>query len=335
MEFDKLPSPFLFCTKLLSYCTPPFFRRMGGGTPLLGRVAMGVAAAAYVLMVLIAAMVAAAVIGVGLVNSWAEQPVFVKESVLFDYSDAHPTALLTFANGPAVPPGHTVLVTLSLLMPDSDYNRDVGIFQLSAELISAQGAVIARSSHPSMLRFRSWPVRYARTLLMGVPLVFGIASETQRVTFPALRHREAAYPRTEDIRLTLFPRAGTTALPQFYDAEVVVRSRPPWLKEVVHRWRLTLSVWTSLYVFVMLVMFLVLFLKPLIFPAARGGGKRYEEVEPREEAAAAAAAEERQVSESLERWQTRRSKRKAALLQASSITCSLQEGSGDSESVCS
>ena len=335
MDTYKLPTPFLFCTKLLSYCTPPFFRRMGGGgggTPLLGRVAMGVAAAAYVLMVLIAAMVAAAVIGFGLVNSWAEQPVYVKESVQFDYSDAHPTALLTFTNGPAVPPGHTVFVTLSLLMPDSDYNRDVGIFQLSAELISAQGGVIARSSHPSMLRFWSWPIRYARTFLMGVPLVFGVTSETQRVTFPALRHKEAAYPRTEDIRLTLFPRAGTTALPQFYDAEVVVRSRPPWLKEVVYRWRLTLSVWMSLYVFVMLVMFLVLFLKPLIFPATRSGGKRYEEVEPRE----AAAVEERQVvSESLERWQTRRSKRKAALLQASSITCSLQEGSGDSESVCS
>ncbi|XP_047970248.1 seipin-1 [Salvia hispanica] len=311
MDTYKLPTPFLFCTKLLSYCTPPFFRRMGGGgggTPLLGRVAMGVAAAAYVLMVLIAAMVAAAVIGFGLVNSWAEQPVYVKESVQFDYSDAHPTALLTFTNGPAVPPGHTVFVTLSLLMPDSDYNRDVGIFQLSAELISAQGGVIARSSHPSMLRFWSWPIRYARTFLMGVPLVFGVTSETQRVTFPALRHKEAAYPRTEDIRLTLFPRAGTTALPQFYDAEVVVRSRPPWLKEVVYRWRLTLSVWMSF------------------------GGKRYEEVEPRE----AAAVEERQVvSESLERWQTRRSKRKAALLQASSITCSLQEGSGDSESVCS
>ncbi|KAL1532859.1 seipin-1-like [Salvia divinorum] len=318
MEFNttyKHPNPFLFCTKLLSYCTPPFFWRMGGGTPLLGRVAMGVAAAAYVLMVLIVAMVAATVVGVGVVRSWAEQPVYVKESVHFDYSDAHPTALLTFGNGPAVPPGHTIFVSLSLLMPDSDYNRDVGIFQLSAELISGQGSVIARSSHPSMLRFRSWPIRYARTFLMGMPLVFGMTSETQRVTFPALKHREAAYPRTEDIRLTLIPRAGTSALPQFYDAEVVVNSRPPWLKEVVYRWKLTLSVWTSLYIFVMLVMLLVLFLKPLIFPATSGGGKCYEEAEQQE-----AASEERQVSESIERWQTRRSKRKAALLQPSSIT---------------
>ncbi|XP_057801833.1 seipin-1 [Salvia miltiorrhiza] len=323
MDKCKLPNPFIFCTKLLPSAM---------GASLLGRMATGVAAAAYVLMALMVAMVAAAVVGVGLVRWWAEEPLYVKESVQFDYSDAHPTALLTFGNGPAVPPGHTVYVSLSLLMPDSDYNRDVGIFQLSAELISGQGNVIARSSHPSMLRFRSWPIRYARTFLMGVPLVLGMTSETQRVTFPVLKHKEAAYPRTEDIRLTLIPRAGTSSLPQFYDAEVVVHSRPPWLKEVVHRWRLTFCVWTSLYVFVILVVFLVLLLKPLIFPVTVA--KRGEEEESRE----AAAMEKREVSESLERWQTRRSKRKAALLEASSITlgtCSLQEGTGDSESVSS
>lgn len=202
--------------------------------------------------------------------------------------------------------------------------------QLSAELTSRQGNVIAKSSHPSMLRFRSWPIRYARTFLMSVPLLLGMTSETQRVTFPALKHKEAAYPRTEEIRLTLIPRSGTSSLPQFYDAEIVVNSRPPWLKEVVYRWRLTFCVWASLYIFVMLVMFLVLFLKPLIFPV--GTGSKYEEEE-----AAAAMEEEREVSLSLERWQTRRSKRKAVLLQASSITLStsLQEGTGDSESFCS
>lgn len=104
---------------------------MGGGTALLGRMAMGLAAAAYVLMVLMVAMVVAAVVGVGVVRSWAEEPLYVRESVQFDYSDAHPTALLTFA---AVPPGHTVYVSLSLLMPDSDYNRDVGIFQVTKQL---------------------------------------------------------------------------------------------------------------------------------------------------------------------------------------------------------
>lgn len=96
----------------------------------VGRIAMGAAAAAYVLMVLMGAMVVAAVLGVGIVKSWAEEPVYVRESVQFDYSRAHPTALLTFGNGPAIPPAHTIYLSLSLLMPDSDYNREIGIFQV-------------------------------------------------------------------------------------------------------------------------------------------------------------------------------------------------------------
>lgn len=222
------------------------------------------------------------------------------------------------------------------------------LYQLTAELISVQGSVITKSSHPSMLRFRSWPIRYARTLLMGVPLLLGIIAETQRVTFPALKHKEATYPQTEDIRITLIPRAGTSALPQFYDAQVVVNSRPPWAKEVVYRWKLTLCVWTTFYTFVMMVMFLVVFLKPLIFPVmAKYEQGSHEELVPQGQG----MREDREVAESLQRWQRSRIKRKAALLHgvmpeseswsASSMTVgqgegcpSLVQGSGDSESVC-
>lgn len=314
-KFWSTANPLVFCTKLLSFqaqivssciatVASPLssVSRVSGGRVLLGRIAMGVAAAVYVLMVLMGAMVVAAVLGVGVVRAWAEEPVYVRESLQFDYTHAHPTAVFSF-NGAAVPPGHTIYVCLALLMPDSDYNRDVGIFQLTAELISVQGSVITKSSHPSMLRFRSWPIRYARTVLMGVPLLLGIIGETQRVTFPALKHREATYPQTEDIRITLVPRAGTSALPQLYDAQVVVNSRPPWAKEVVHSWKLTLCVWTTFYIFVMMVMFLVVFLKPLIFPVMaklvpQGQGMR----------------EDGEVAESLHRWQRSRIKRKAALL---------------------
>lgn len=189
--------------------------------------------------------------------------------------------------------------------------------QLSAELISEQGNVIARSSHPSMLRFRSWPIRYARTFVMGVPLLFGMMSETQRLTFPALKHKEATYPRTQDIRLTLIPRAGTSSLPQFYDAEVVLISRPPWLKEMVYRWKWTFCVWTTLYIFMMLLLFLVLFLKPLIFPVPVAVPVPLEVEEDEEEEERRSRGRVLSSSETLEKWQKSRSKRKAAaLLQA-------------------
>lgn len=121
IKYYRLPNPLVYLiSKLLS---PNIY--------LVGRIAMGVAAAAYVLMVLMGTMVVAAVLGVGMVKSWAEEPVYVRESVQFDYSQPHPTAILTFGNGPAVPPAHTIYVSLSLLMPDSDYNRDIGIFQVT------------------------------------------------------------------------------------------------------------------------------------------------------------------------------------------------------------
>ncbi|KAL8052356.1 hypothetical protein ABFS82_06G204900 [Erythranthe guttata] len=330
---------------------------------LLGRrIAMGLLAAAYVCVLLMLVMVVAAVLGFGLVGAWAEEPIYVRESLHFDYTNPHPTSLFSFDpynynyNYQGVPVGHTLYVSLLLLMPESDYNRDLGIFQLSAELLSVGGELVAKSSHPCMLRFRSWPVRLTRTFLMGVPLLLGMTTETQRLTFPILKHKETSYPRTADVRITLIPRAGTSSLPQFYDAQVLIRSRPPWTKELVYKWKWTFSVWTTMQIFIFLVITLVFFLKPLIFPVmAFPFGKleqddSYSSAVDSDQEALGTRRDEREVSESLRRWQRSRSKRKAALLHrvvppetsggssASSMTVTqgldFEEGSGDSESVC-
>lgn len=168
-KLPSFPNPFILCTKLVSLqaeivascivglaspffsvisLVSEFFRRAPpepkedfqpvssaatvarGGSLLLGRIAMGLLAAAYVCMVLIIVMVVAAVLGVGLVRAWAEEPVYVRESLQFDYTNAHPTAVFSFGNRAGVPVGHTLYVSLVLLMPDSDYNRDIGIFQV-------------------------------------------------------------------------------------------------------------------------------------------------------------------------------------------------------------
>ncbi|KAL8544713.1 hypothetical protein ACS0TY_005083 [Phlomoides rotata] len=332
----SLVSPFL---SVISLVSDLIFRRSperkeAAGNLLLGRIAVGLLAAAYVCMVLVVLMIVAGVVGVVLVRAWMEEPICVRESLQFDYTDAHPTALFSFGNRAVVPPAHTLYVSLLLLMPDSDYNRDVGIFQLSAELISFQGNVIKKASHPSMLVFRSWPIRYTRTFLMGVPLLLGITTETQRITFPILKHKEAA--GTEHVRITLFPRAGTSALPQFYGAQVVVRSRPPWTKELVYNWKLTFCVWTTMSIFMMFVSVVVFFLKPLISPVmTRNSEDVHQEV---------VGGSGRELGESLKRWQRSRSKRRAFLhgessvcsSSASSITVSHGEADcGDSESVCS
>ncbi|KAL3653920.1 hypothetical protein CASFOL_003601 [Castilleja foliolosa] len=320
-SIHSLVSPFL---SIISFISGLLFRRRAkedhhGSEPtkgglLLSRITVGLAAAAYVFMVLMAAMTLAAVLGVGLVRAWAEEPVYVREGLRFDYVEAHPTAVFDLGNKAVV--GHTFHVSLLLLMPDSDYNRDLGIFQLTAELISLEGELVAKSSRPCMLRFWSWPIRLTRTFLMGVPLVLGITTETQMITYPILKHKETRnHPRTEYIRVTLIPRAGTMSLPQFYESEIVVQSRPSWTRGFVHKWKWTFYVWTTLYIFIFLVTLLVFFLEPLVFPVmASPSRKSYEQGYLGSREALAGPRDEREVSESVKRWQRSRSKRKAALL---------------------
>ncbi|KAL3523321.1 hypothetical protein ACH5RR_016155 [Cinchona calisaya] len=339
-----------------------------GSRLLLKKVVLGFLGAAYVCMILTLLLIVAVILGVGLVRYWVEEPVFVRERLHFDYTEVHPEAVF-FLDGDGafeghrllnkkrgVPVGHTFYVSLGFLMPESDYNREIGVFQVTAELISSNGNILAKSSHPCMLQFRSWPIRMMRTFLMGLPLLLGITAETQRLTIAMLKHKEG-FPRTEAIRLTLIPRAGTYSLPQLYKAEILLKSELPWAKEIVRRWKWSFYVWTSLYAYVMLLIILLSCSRPLILPVMKksvsNDRKEKLEVEVASEPEER-SRDERHVSETLRRLQENRSKRKAMLRDihmlepagslASSISLSRGDtgptlehdvdGIGDSESMC-
>ncbi|KAF5944127.1 hypothetical protein HYC85_018204 [Camellia sinensis] len=304
-----------------------------GTSVLVRKIGMGLLGAVRVCMVLIMVMALAIVLGVGLVELWVEEPVVVRERLNFDYTQVHPNAILSFDGGQGrrrkkmtgVPVGHTFYVSLVLLLPESDYNRQVGVFQLNAELISTKGNAIAKSSQPCMLRFRSLPVRLARTFLMSIPLLLGITDETQKINIP------------------------------LYEAEIIINSQLPWRKEIVRRWKWTFYVWTSLYMYIIFVIVLVCCFKPLIFPMmiasssepSKEDSALEESKEPKER-----GGEERDVLESFRKRQRNRRKRKAMLLHrvlpdttcssASSISITRdemivateEEDAGDSESVC-
>ncbi|KAG2284740.1 hypothetical protein Bca52824_055960 [Brassica carinata] len=136
---------------------------------------------------------------------------------------------------------------------------------LKVELLSLKGEIIARSSQPCMLRFRSEPIRLARTFVMSVPLVAGIANEAQTMRIDALMHQEK-WPRTRAVRTTLIPRAQTRLLPQLYEAEIVINSKPPWTKRTAYNWKWTLCVWTSMYLYVPILIALLWCFRPFLFP---------------------------------------------------------------------
>lgn len=104
---------------------------------LLKRLGLGFLSAAYVCMVLLLVLMLAVVLGVGLVRLWVEEPVFLREKLHFDYTHAHPSAVFSFDDSigssnkhSQVPVGHTFHISLNLLMPESHFNRDIGVFQV-------------------------------------------------------------------------------------------------------------------------------------------------------------------------------------------------------------
>lgn len=112
-----------------------------GTVLLLKRLCFGIFGAAYVCMVLLLVLVVAVVLGVGLVQMWVEEPVLLRERLHFDYTEAHPVALFSFGGflgfeksykrkPMGVPVGHTFSVSVVLLMPESGFNREIGVFQV-------------------------------------------------------------------------------------------------------------------------------------------------------------------------------------------------------------
>lgn len=234
-------------------------------------------------------------------------------------------------------------------------------YQLSAELLSTNGNVIGKSSQPVMLQFRSLPVRLAQTFMMGIPLLLGISSETQKIKIEMLRYKER-HPRSEGVRVILAPRAGTSLLPQLYEANIIMNSQLPWTKQFVHNWKWTLYVWTSLNVYILFLILLIACFRPLFFPAAISGFSnggidgRDADVEEFKEPLISCRSDRSEVLDLLSKWQHSRRKRKAIFLNkefsdvagssASSMSVTregeegedtstaVEEDVGDSESVC-
>lgn len=151
--------------------------------------------------------------------------------------------------------------------------------------------------------------------MMGMPLVLGISGETQNVNVQILRHKEY-HRRSNAIRVTMHPRAGTSYLPQLYEAEIVIHSNLPWTKELVRNWKWTFYIWMSLYVYIVLLMFLICCYRPLIFldiPPYFNDHRVNEITSEPNELQVGELGDESEVSELLRKWRRSRSKRKTVM----------------------
>lgn len=169
-----------------------------------------------------------------------------------------------------------------------------------------------------MMRYRSFPIRVARTFILGVPLLLGISDETQKISLVEIGKHKESSNRSRAIRVSLCPRAGTSSLPQIYEAEILIHSHlPSWPKQLLHTWKWTFYVWVPLYIYLLLLIILVCCWRPLHYFKATQQittTRKLEEASQIMMEGDHKTEEVSSVSESLlTNWRRTRSKRKAIL----------------------
>ncbi|MCO5611585.1 hypothetical protein L7F22_065838 [Adiantum nelumboides] len=240
-------------TKLLSYILPKEQGRSLGLQmqkikPLLiavaKRMGSGCVTAAFVLALLAALLFISLFLSYFAVlkGSSTQKPIHITKQLYFDYTKSHPVASLDLLSLNIYPKGNVSKSikanhktsfryrgTIFLTIPESNYNRNLGVFQVTSELLSDTGDVLSKASQPSMLHFKSNILHNVRSISLAIPLLAGVASETQTLRLPLLDwQQDMAFSKHSSVlRISLVPRAGrgsSDGLPELYRAEIQIDS---------------------------------------------------------------------------------------------------------------
>nr|GMD93193.1 seipin-2-like isoform X2 [Ipomoea batatas] len=280
----------------------------------------------YVAVVLVGLLVLAFITGGVLLSYLVEEPIKMVENLNFDYTEKSPLAFVPImgcqgVNGlndfrgqvdvgnvdgvHVIPPKHKLQATVKLILPESDYNRNLGVFQLNTakygereytkwstkkmallvqqfeslsvgfqvriDLLASNGLILASSRRPCMLYFKSLPIRLLSTFLKAVPLITGYSSESQDLDIEFKGFTEGDMP-ISCIRVIIEQRAEFHpggGIPQLYSASLILESELPLHKRIIWYWKTTLFVWISMTLFTVELLFALLCCKPLIIPRIR------------------------------------------------------------------
>ncbi|KAJ4903581.1 putative adipose-regulatory protein (Seipin) [Raphanus sativus] len=232
------------------------------------RLALGLLWAVHVGIVLFAMLVSAFMVSGFLITCLSQEPLVIKESLSFDYTKNSPEAYVPVTHRVNTP-NHKTEVSVSMTLPESEYNRNLGMFQVRVDFLSENGQVLATSREPCMLRFRTEPIRLVQTFLKIAPLVSGYVSETQTLNLKLKGFSEKDVGSTVCVKVVIEQRAefrDGAGIPEIYEASLLLESELPFLKRVIWKWRRTLFVWISMSLFVTELVFALVFFWCLIIP---------------------------------------------------------------------
>ncbi|KAL6553289.1 hypothetical protein OROGR_007131 [Orobanche gracilis] len=244
----------------------------------------------YVCVLLVGLLLSAFMMSGIIIRVMVEEPIRMKRSLNFDYKEKSPVAFVPITTGPesihdiylgekpekigkdgrlrVIPANHKLKVTVSLTLPESEYNQNLGIFQVRVDFLAADGQVLAVSRRPCMLQFKSAPIRLLLTFIKVAPILTGYSSETQNLKIYFRGFTEGETP-TECLRLVIEQRAEFlpgAGIPEIYSAFLTLESELPLMKKVLWFWRKTLFVWVSMSVFAMELFFALLCCRPIFIP---------------------------------------------------------------------
>ncbi|KAA8524025.1 hypothetical protein F0562_010544 [Nyssa sinensis] len=247
----------------------------------------------YVCFTLVGLLVSGFVIGGLAMSRIVEEPIQTTETLNFDYTKTSPVAFVPImssgvglpsgliskdsvesvkhAGARVIPYNHKLRLTVSLTLPESDYNRKLGVFQVRVEFLSSNGKVTASSSFPSMLRFKSQSIRFVENIVKGAPLIAGFQSESQVLNIKFSDFTEG-YEPTACLKVILEQRAEYqlgAGIPQIYGASLSLESELPQFKRLIWHWRRTIFVWVSIMSFLTELVFVLIFFRPLVIPRGR------------------------------------------------------------------
>ncbi|KAJ0693413.1 putative Seipin family protein [Helianthus annuus] len=249
---------------------------------------------AYCGFVLVCLLVPAFVFGAMAVKWIVEEPVQIKEQLTFDYTKDTPMAFApviycpdssfvvndekstigSFAQSRVVPFGHELKAIVSLVLPESDYNRNLGIFQVRVDFLSSDGKLLASTRKPCMLQFKSEPIRLLSTFFKLAYLLTGYPSETQTLDMNFSGYTEKDVPLS-CLRVVIEQRAEFAkggGVPEIYSASLKLESQFPFLKRMLWYWKGLIYMWISITLFITELLFTLLRCTPVIFPWVRRAG---------------------------------------------------------------
>ncbi|KAI3800796.1 hypothetical protein L1987_28892 [Smallanthus sonchifolius] len=217
-----------------------------------------------------------------------EEPVLITEKLVFDYTKDTPMAFVPVVSCPessvvvhnqkskfasldesrVIPFDHEVHATVSLTLPESDYNVNLGIFQVRVDFISSDGKLLGSIRQPCMLKFRSQPIRLVSTFFKLASLLSGYSSETQTLDLKFRGYTEKDV-HTSCSRVVIeqhaeFARRG--GVPEIYSASLKIESQLPFVRRMLWYSKWLIYMWISIMVYIMELLFLLLCCRPVIFP---------------------------------------------------------------------